>query len=173
MLQGLSRKQKPLSSRPGVLPMSRAGGSHRTEPPAADTAHGFLCGSLLVRPLRPSTSPCFQITSTPPCSNRQSNLCWRYPMYRDHKILCSREEKICFLHISPKKLSSRKSSYSFDGCIGHPSSLHHLCLKFHAYIQPKSRSALAFLCSFWGWAKLINSIEEPENNELRHSLRWG
>lgn len=138
MLQGLSWKQKPLSSHPGVLSISKAGDTHWTQPPEADTAHGFLCGSLLVQTLRPSTSPHFQITLTSPCLNGQRNLCWRYCMYRDHKILCSREQKKCFLRISSKKLSSRKSSYSFHGCIGHLSSLHHLCLKLHAYIQPKS-----------------------------------
>lgn len=106
--------------------------------------------SLLVQPLRPFMSPRFPTTLTPPSSNGQSNLRRRYHMYRDHKILCSREGKNTLPAYFTKETSSRKSSYSFHGGIGHPSSLHHLCLQFYAYTQPKSRSALAFLCSFWG-----------------------
>lgn len=84
---------------------------------------------FLFSPLGPLYFPCFWITLTTPSSNGQSNLCWRYHMYCDHRKLCRKEEKICLLHISPKNLSSRKWSYSSHGCIGHLSSLHHSVFK--------------------------------------------
>lgn len=115
-----------------------------TDSERGSSAHAALpCHSAHRCSCPPGPVPPFQVTLTLECAGwpprTPSHALWpRNILQQGRKILLSA--------YFTKKLASRKSSSSLRGCIGHPSSLHHLCLKFHTYtIQKPQRPCIPLL----------------------------